>query len=356
MRLVLALVVLLGLPASASASSASVVLADGCAGDAACQKYAGAPPVPVTTFEGGAGEANRVTVSRDGSELVLRDDGATLGAKEPCRSVDDHTARCPVTEGTGGVRGLALALGDGEDTAAIAGDPRVESTISAGLGDDTVTGGGGNDRIDGGPGDDRLAGGGGFDELSYTSRAAPLVVDLALGKGGEPGEADDLDGFETLLGGSGADVLRGSGADEVIDGGEGADAISGGGGDDALFGNVGADRLSGQDGDDRLFGDPAQGDDIYTPIIPLRADRLSGGRGDDVLSDTGGRNLYFGGPGKDVLEGGAGPDRMKGGSGNDRVLARGGGRDRVDCGAGPRDRARTDRRDTRRGCERGRAG
>jgi hypothetical protein len=33
------------------------------------------------------------------------------------------------------------------------------------------------------------------------------------------------------------------------------------------------------------------------------------------------------------------------------VFARGGGRDRVRCGAG-RDRARTDRRDVRVGCER----
>ena len=102
MRLALALAVLLALPATASASKVSVVLADGCNGDVACSKSGGAPPVPVTTFEGAPGEANVVGVRREGGELVIRDDGAVLTAESPCTAVDAHSARCPVTPGTGG--------------------------------------------------------------------------------------------------------------------------------------------------------------------------------------------------------------------------------------------------------------
>jgi Ca2+-binding RTX toxin-like protein len=352
MRLALALVLLLALPATAPASKVSVVPADGCRGDPACTKYGGAPPVPITTFAAAAGEANRVTVRRDGGDFVVRDDGAALTPEAPCSAVDEHTARCPLTRGDYGLHGFAAGLGDGDDTLAVAGDLGVGTHLAGGDGEDVIEGGDENDAIDGGTGDDRLLGGLGFDTLSYATRTAPVVVDLARETGGEAGEEDGVGGFDTLVGGGGNDVLRGAARAETIDGGAGADVIRGRGGDDALFGNLGADRLSGQAGDDRLSGDPAQGDDYYTPIIRLLPDRLDGGAGDDVLLDTGGRNTYLGGPGDDVLEGGANADVMRAGTGRDRTLARGGGRDKVDCGAG-RDRARTDRRDTRRSCERG---
>jgi Ca2+-binding RTX toxin-like protein len=351
LRPTLALLILLLLPATASASKVSVVLADGCQGDVACSKYGGAPPVPITTFEGAPGEANRVSVSRAGDEFVVRDDGAALTAEAPCSSVDAHSARCPVTEGFQGLHGFAAALGDGDDALSISGDLRVETSLAGGDGKDVIEGSAGNDAIDGGPGADRLLGGGGFDELSYATRAAPVTVDLARETGGEAGEGDGVGGFEVLVGGRGADVLRGAAGDETLDGGRGDDVLRGRGGDDALFGGIGADRLAGGPGDDRLYGDPGQGDGVYTPIIRLLPDRLDGGTGDDLLADTGGRNTYLGGAGADRLEGGAGPDLMDAGAGPDQVLARGGGRDRVRCGSG-RDRARTDPRDSRRSCER----
>src|SRR5918994_1223208 len=282
-RLALALVLLLAVPSAASASKLSVVLADGCQGDLACSKYGGAPPVPITTFQGAPGEANRVSVSRAAGDFLVRDDGAALAAEAPCTAVDAHSVRCPVTEGFQGLHGFAALLGDG------------------------------NDAIDGGPGDDRLLGGGGYDELSYAARTAPVTVDLGRETGGGAGETDGVGGFEVLVGGRGADVLRGAAGDEVLDGGTGGDQLAGRGGDDELFGGTGADRLAGNAGDDRLFGDPAQGDDYYTPIIRLLPDRLDGGAGGDLLSDTGGRDVYLGGPGADVLEGGAGADRMHGG-------------------------------------------
>src|SRR5918995_3122470 len=110
LRSILAALALLLLPATASASKVSVVLADGCQGDVACSKYGGAPPVPITTFEGAAGEANRVTVARSGGDFLIRDDGAVLAAEAPCTSLDAHNARCPVTEGFQGLHAFAAAL------------------------------------------------------------------------------------------------------------------------------------------------------------------------------------------------------------------------------------------------------
>src|SRR5829696_1287831 len=217
MRLVLALLLLLALPASASASKVSVLMADGCQGDVACSKYGGAPPVPITTFQGAPGEANRV--SRAGRDFLVRDDGAALAAEAPCTALDEHSVRCPVTEGFQGLHGFAALLGDGDDTLAIAGDMRVETELSGGDGKDVIEGSAGNDGIDGGPGDDRLLGGGGFDELSYATRTEPVTVDLARETGGGAGETDGVGGFEVLVGGRGADVLRGAAGDEVLDGG-----------------------------------------------------------------------------------------------------------------------------------------
>ena len=353
MRLALALLLLLALPASASASKVSVVLADGCQGAVACQTSGGAPPVPITTFVGAPGEANRVTVSRAGSEFVVRDDGAVLTAEAPCVAVDQHGARCPVTEGFQGLPGFAAALGDGDDVLAVIGDLRVETTLSDGDGRDAIEGGAEPDEFDAGLGDDRLLGRGGADELSYAGRAAPVRVELADRTAGEPGESDEVIGFETVVGGDNGDVLNGSGRADTLDGGPGDDRLRGFGGADSLFGGLGADVLRGLGGRDRLFGDPGQGDGIYTPIVKLRPDLLDGGAGDDELFDTGGRNALLGGPGDDLIEAGADHDDVMGGPGRDRSRARGGGRDTVDCGSG-RDRARTDRRDSRRSCERGR--
>lgn len=86
----------------------------------------------------------------------------------------------------------------------------------------------------------------------------------------------------------------------------------------------------------------------------------TGGRGNDVLMvESGG-----GGPGDDVLRcfprdrscflrGGPGDDLLTGGISSDRIFG-GRGADVVDCGAGRRDEAVADRRDTVRRCERAR--
>lgn len=96
-----------------------------------------------------------------------------------------------------------------------------------------------------------------------------------------------------------------------------------------LDGSRGGDRLNGGAGGQRIDGKGGN-------------DRLRGGSGDDCL---------IGGAGRDRLNGGAGEDGLRGGSGQDRISAADGERDVVDCGSGD-DRARVDRSDRVRGCER----
>lgn len=115
------------LASPAAASTVSVALADSCNGDAACEKYAAGHPVPVTVFAGLPGEANRLTLSRVGETFVFRDAGAALAAVAPCTAVDANTARCPATAGEGGIPGLGLSLGDGDDEAVLMGDLGTEA-------------------------------------------------------------------------------------------------------------------------------------------------------------------------------------------------------------------------------------
>jgi len=132
------------------------------------------------------------------------------------------------------------------------------------------------------------------------------------GGGGDPTEPLVADGcVNAVLGTNLADRLTGS---------EGGDVIIGFGARDRLRGLSGHDCLIGGTGNDWLDGG-------------LGDDRLTGGRGNDVLIDEHGVNAFDAGPG------------------NDYVNARNGKREPVRCGPG-RDRARVDRRDRVRGCER----
>lgn len=147
--------------------------------------------------------------------------------------------------------------------------------------------------------------------LLGNSKSDRLTVPLA-----DPFRALDIWGFggnDTLVGGFGADILRGgngqdqlfggSGADLLL-GGDGQDRLSGGEDDDRLVGGNGHDLLDGGEGQDRLFGGPGQ-------------DTLTGGAGNDLLDGGEGHDQLSGGAGADVLRGGAGNDRLDGGSGRD---------------------------------------
>ncbi len=110
----------------------------------------------------------------------------------------------------------------------------------------------------------------------------PLLLGIDLG--------ERCDGRSpTIVGTTGADVLRGTNKSDVIMGLGGDDIIDGLTGEDILCGGAGDDRVSSGNGADALLGG-------------FGADRLDGGNGDDRL---------VGGPGEDVLIGGLGADTLE---------------------------------------------
>jgi len=129
--------------------------------------------------------------------------------------------------------------------------------------------------------------------------------------------------------GSPTDPQRGGACALMREGTAGADTLNGTSDHDLLLGLGGNDVLRGRGGHDCLIGGPGR-------------DRLFG---------EGGYDRPPGRAGADRLVGGGGVDRFDAGSGNDFVDARDGRRELVSCGKG-RDRARVDRRDRFRSCER----
>ena len=216
-------------------------------------------------------------------------------------------------------------------------------TIYGGLLDDTITGGTGDDALYGGPGLDRfvansaldgsdlIRGGGDVDLVTYQNRTVGVTVTLGdgLANDGAPGENDDIVGVEDAVGGSGPDVLVGSGAANSLNGLFGDDEIYGDRGDDTLNGEGGRDIIHGDDGDDLIFAG-------------VEADTIDGGAGHDDI---------FGQAGSDFIVGGPGRDRIYGDQGNDIIFNADGLPDRVECGVGDADDAEPDPLDTFIGCE-----
>ena len=161
-----------------------------------------------------------------------------------------------------------------------------------------------------------------------------------------------------VMGGPGADVLRGSRAPDRLFGGPGRDRLSGRRGADALTGGPGRDRLFGGGGDDLLVDgetDARAARDVYDggpsgdsrgsdrgDVLsyerrrrPLRIDlgrrrtstedwlvgfeSLRGGRGNDRFIGDSDENWLEGGAGADRLHGRDGDDIPMGGAGSDRV-------------------------------------
>jgi len=107
---------------------------------------------------------------------------------------------------------------------------------------------------------------------------------------------------------------------------------------DPQKGTPGADKIKGSDGPDAISGGSGR-------------DRLKGRGGNDCLAGQSGGDGLGGGAGDDLMRAGRGADRVSGGAGRDDIRAAGGGNDVVRCGPG-RDRAKVDRGDRVRGCER----
>jgi VCBS repeat-containing protein len=114
-------------------------------------------------------------------------------------------------------------------------------------------------------------------------------------------------GDDSLVGGSGSDILLGGSGDDALNGGAGTDILLGGNGDDVLNGGAGTDILYGGNGSDTLNG--GSGSDL-----------LDGGNGNDVLNGGTGNDVLNGGNGNDTLNGGSGSDILYGQNGSDWLI------------------------------------
>jgi len=222
------------------------------------------------TVRGQAGEENRISVVADAGGYTVTDTGAALSARSGCQPVAQGKVRCPTpqaagertvfVDGAGADDRLSLGAqlpetttemhgGRGDDL--LFGEPE-HDLLLGGPGEDGLVGGTGFDVLDGGTGDDVLHGGSGFDTASYEPRHVPVEVDLARGTGGAEGERDTLTEIDEVVGGRGADVLRGGPNADTLVGGQGdaRDRASGFGGDDVVI----AHRARGGAGSDSLDG------------------------------------------------------------------------------------------------------
>jgi hypothetical protein len=217
-------------------------------------------------YRAAPGETNAVSVSTQGSTIVVSDSAASITLSVPfCTQTDAHTVSCEIAPPPGLPgpmwSGLTALLGDGDDSAVATGNPMLV----------TLHGDDGNDRLTvGGP--------------------ATLLngLDEAFGDAGDD-QVSGGAGPEFLRGGAGADVLTGGEDDDILDGGDGADVLMGGPGSDQLQGWSGDDRLDGGPDTDRSAG--KNGDDV---IAVGDDDVANGGKGDDSLVATGPRAATIG--------------------------------------------------------------
>lgn len=234
---------------------------------------------------------------------------------------------------------LALGVGNGDGTTASSDTyDSIENVIGSTY-DDLIYAGAAANQLDGRNG---------ADEVSYARSDAGVTIGLGgeVGRGGYA-EGDRLisisiltgsDFNDRLTGTIGADDIRGSAGDDVLDGGnDGKDELHGGTGDDRLVGGKGLEGFYGDDGHDIVdysrseqavrvnigqisgggVGGHATGDRYY------HVEGIIGSAFDDVLTGTvfsqarPGINSLYGGDGDDTLSGLTGSDLLDGGAGSD---------------------------------------
>jgi Ca2+-binding RTX toxin-like protein len=294
--LVLSLLMLAALPATAAAGTVSVEpFAEPPDIDSfgSCGRYMTCPP-DMVVFTAASGESNQLAITEESlsfrrARFVFRDQGAPVQAGQGCEQLDPQAAAC-----TAGAVG-PVQLGDADD--------RFVSSV-----------GGSAVVVSGGDGDDMLS-------AEFADMNGDAGGDVLIGRGGSGGAGDDVLSVVSGVGEAGDDVLRCTPPDAWC----------------SLDGGPGDDRMTGGDGLDHLLG----------------------GRGDDRLRGRGEFDTLRGGLGRDRLVGGADGDHLHGDAGADRLVSRenrsAGERvvlDRVDCGRGRRDRVVADRRDDVKRCER----
>ena len=253
-------------------------------------------------------------------------DDVLLGAGHAVRLMADGGAGADDLRGgpaadalTGGTGADRLA---GADSADVLGGGPDNDRLEGDDGDDLLDGGGEDDSLDGGLGADELVGGGDDephlqmddDIADYSARDEDLSITLdGVADDGAAGENDALSGIESVWGGSGDDIISGSGVTSpfgpnypVTRGNDGNDTLAGGG---TLEGGTGGDHLR-QMGRARgeLYG--GTGDDLLEAEFGAH---FYDGPGDDTSigsDDWGGWDVFHAQPGADYYEGNNGNNEV----------------------------------------------
>jgi VCBS repeat-containing protein len=247
----------------------------------------------------------------------------------------------------GGVN--AVRGGNFDDT--ITGD-NANNTLEGGAGSDTLSGRGGNDTLYGATSTttddarDTLDGGAGTDTANYSPYTTNLTVHFAdtpliivHGSGSTDATSDVLVNIENFVGGSGDDIIDGSGTitAHAFSGGGGADTITGGSGNDTIFAATSTttddarDILDGGAGTDTANYSPyttnltvhfadtpliivhGSGSTDATSDVLVNIENFVGGSGADIIDGSGTSTAH-------TFSGGGGADTITGGSANDTIF------------------------------------
>lgn len=295
------------------------------------------------TMVGGTG-SDTADYSDRGEDLTINLDGlANDGAKGENDLIFADIENLSGGSGNDSITGTSSAnflngFGGNDSIFGLGGN----DNISGGAGDDSMDGGSGNDQLDGGTGADVFIGGAGTDTAGYFGRGENLVIRMDnIANDGAPRERDNVrNDNEIIQGGSGSDLIVGSGNMETLLGGLGNDSLVGGAGDDFMDGGPGNDDLDGGLGADTFIGGPGSADvanytsrtgDLTITVdnlpddgeageqdnISIQIEIVRGGSGNDFMQGGDERNTFEGRAGNDTLFGGDGNDILDGGNDDD---------------------------------------
>lgn len=172
---------------------------------------------------------------------------------------------------------VPLKVDGGAGSDFLTGGPQADS-LAGGAAGDTLNGLGGDDLLDGGLDSDTLDGGAGSDAVTYAGRSLGVSVDLGASGGddgssedGAAGSRDTNSDVENVVGGAGADDLRGTAAANLLDGGAGDDTLNALAGSDVLLGGSGVDNVQARDRETDSVDCGPDDDAATTDAIDTRA-------------------------------------------------------------------------------------
>jgi Ca2+-binding RTX toxin-like protein len=198
-----------------------------------------------------------------------------------------------------------LVGGFGDDSIGDLGGGGGTELVFGNEGNDTVQlDGGGADTVFAGLGNDSVSISGAGNSLFFLNEGADTIdASASLGDVIIVGGNDSADAGDSIIGGTGTQIIFGNGgADSIL--GQAACTLVGGQGDDFAAANAASGLFFGNEGNDTLgAGGPAN--------------TIFGGLGNDfIFTDTGTETLQ-GNEGNDTIQAGANIDTISGGTGND---------------------------------------